>query len=258
MNESSRKVALITGGTRGIGLGIARCLAREGWTLALNGTRSEDRIREVLDQFDHGACRYYPGDVGADADRCGLVKSVLDDHGTINLLVNNAGITSIGRRDLLDAREEEFDRLMAINLKGAFFLTQLVARHQIEQRQVSASFSGCIINISSVSADMVSTNRGDYCLSKAAIGMSTRLWAVRLAEFGIPVFEVRPGVIHSDMTAGVTEKYDRLIADGLTLERRWGEAEDVGRAVAMLARGDLTYATGQVLQIDGGMSIRTL
>jgi NAD(P)-dependent dehydrogenase (short-subunit alcohol dehydrogenase family) len=128
----------------------------------------------------------------------------------------------------------------------------------IEQRSRDAAFSGCIVNVSSVSGEIVSTNRGDYCLSKAAIGMATKLWAARLAEYGIRVYEVRPGVIRSDMTAGVVEKYDRLIAEGLTLDRRWGEPEDVGRAVAMLARGDLPYATGQVLRVDGGMSIRTM
>jgi NAD(P)-dependent dehydrogenase (short-subunit alcohol dehydrogenase family) len=191
-------------------------------------------------------------------DRGSLVDRIREHFGRLDLLVNNAGITSPGRRDILEADEAGFDRVFAVNLKGPYFLTQAAANWMIEQRQSDPAFSGCIVNVSSVSGEIVSINRGDYCLTKAAIGMATKLWAARLAEHGIRVYEVRPGVIKSDMTAGVTDKYDRLIAEGLTLERRWGEPEDVGRAVALLARGDLPYATGQVLRIDGGMSIRVM
>lgn len=255
---TSQKVALVTGGTRGIGLGIAECLAREGWRLALNGTRPEDQVAEPLRALrDSGAdVLYCQGDVSSAADRHRMLEAIRDRFGSLQALVNNAGITSVGRKDVLEADESSFDRVLGVNLKGPFFLTQAAANWMIEQRAQDGEFHGAIVNISSVSAEVVSTNRGDYCLSKTAIGMATRLWAVRLAEFEIPVYEVQPGVIRSDMTAGVTEKYDRLIAEGLTLQRRWGEPQDVGRAVATLLRGDLPYATGQVLHIDGGLLIR--
>jgi NAD(P)-dependent dehydrogenase (short-subunit alcohol dehydrogenase family) len=162
------------------------------------------------------------------------------------------------RADILDADEESFDRVLGINLKGPYFLTQLVARWMIEQSQADADFRGVVVNVSSVSATEASINRGDYCISKAGVAMATQLWAHRLAEYGIAVYEVRPGVIHTDMSAPVAEKYDRLIANGLTVENRWGMPEDVGRAVAMLARGAISYATGNVLNIDGGLTLRRL
>jgi NAD(P)-dependent dehydrogenase (short-subunit alcohol dehydrogenase family) len=174
------------------------------------------------------------------------------------VLVNNAGVAPFNRTDLLEATEESFVRLMRINLKGPYFLTQVVARWMIEQHETDANFAGVIVNVSSVSATAASVNRGDYCISKAGLAMATQLWAVRLAEFGICVYEVRPGVIRTDMTEGVKEKYDRLIAEGLTVERRWGTPEDVGRAVAVLAKGELSYATGNVIHVDGGLSLRRL
>jgi NAD(P)-dependent dehydrogenase (short-subunit alcohol dehydrogenase family) len=174
------------------------------------------------------------------------------------VLVNNAGVAPAVRADILEASEESFDRVLGINLKGPYFLTQLAARWMIEEREADANFRGVIVNISSVSATEASINRGEYCISKAGLAMATQLWAHRLAEFGIAVYEVRPGVIHTDMSAAMADKYDRLIANGLTVENRWGEPEDVGRAVAMLARGELTYATGNVLKIDGGLTLRRL
>jgi NAD(P)-dependent dehydrogenase (short-subunit alcohol dehydrogenase family) len=163
------------------------------------------------------------------------------------------------RADILDATEESFDRLMAINLKGPYFLTQAAAKWMARQSQAAGKgWRGCIINISSVSAAVASVNRGDYCITKAGIAMASMLWAARLAEFGIDVYEIRPGIIATDMTAGVTEKYDRLIAGGLTIEKRWGTPEDVGKAAATLARGDVPYATGQVLHVDGGMTVARL
>jgi len=263
-NAIPPRVALITGGSRGIGLGIAQSLAIEGWHLAINGMRDPAEVADVLAELQAQGSQviYCQGDIGSAADRASVLDQVRQHFGQLHLLVNNAGITSIGRKDLLEADESSWDRVFDTNLKGPFFLTQQVARWMIEQREQAHSagqpFAGTIINISSISAEIVSTNRGDYCLSKAALRMATKLWATRLAEFGIAVYEVQPGVIRSDMTAGVTEKYDRLIAAGLTREPRWGETDDIGRAVAMLARGDLTYATGQVLHIDGGMRIRTL
>jgi NAD(P)-dependent dehydrogenase (short-subunit alcohol dehydrogenase family) len=261
MSDSSSPVALITGGARGIGLGIARRLAAEGYALALNGVRGEEDVATTLDEVRNDESAdviYCRGDVGVAADRERILAEVRERFGRLDVLVNNAGITSPGRKDILEAEEAAFDRVLGVNLKGPFFLTQLAANWMIEQHAAFPKRRLCIVNVSSISAEFVSVNRGDYCLSKAAMRMATKLWAVRLAEFGIDVYEVQPGVIRSDMTAGVTEKYDRLIAQGLTHDRRWGEPDDVGRAVACLVRGDIPYATGQVLKIDGGMTIRTL
>ncbi len=260
MNDVAGRVALVTGGARGIGLGIARSLAAEGWHLALTGRRDADHVIPVINALEAegiSAC-YLQGDVACDDSRRATVDAIRERFGALHLLVNNAGITSPGRKDILEADEASFDLVMGVNLKGPFFLTQLCARFMVEQHDADPDFRGTVINISSISGDVVSVHRGDYCLTKSATRMATRLWAVRLAEHGTSVYEVQPGIVHSDMTAGVTDKYDRLIADGLTVERRWGEPEDVGRAVAMLARGELTYATGQVLTIDGGLLIRRL
>jgi NAD(P)-dependent dehydrogenase (short-subunit alcohol dehydrogenase family) len=255
-----RRVALITGGGRGIGLGIARSLAQEGLSLAINGVREEPDVAETLAELRSTGAEvaYCQGDVSLPDDRRRMIDQIRERFGRLDVLVNNAGITSPGRKDILEAEEDSFDRVVGVNLKGPFFLTQLAARWMVEHRQADASFRGCVINVSSISSEFVSTNRGDYCLTKAATRMATKLWAARLAEHGIDVYEIQPGVIRSDMTAGVTEKYDRLIAEGLTLERRWGEPEDIGKAAAMLVRGDLPYATGQVLKIDGGMTIRVM
>lgn len=255
-----QRVALITGGARGIGLGIAKCLGREGCALALNGVREEAAVQPVLDELREAGrdAIYCRGDVSNSEDRQRILDKVRARFGRLDVLVNNAGITSPGRKDILEADEQSFDRVVGVNLKGPYFLTQGAARWMIRQRDADSGFRGVIINVSSVSAEIPSTNRGDYCLAKSAMGMATRLWAARLAEFGIEVYEIRPGIVRSDMTAGVTEKYDGLIAAGLTLQRRWGEAEDVGRAAAMLVRGDLPYSTGQVLRIDGGMTIRQM
>lgn len=261
MSESSPLVALITGGARGIGLGIARSLAGEGYRLALNGVRNEASVAETLKALKAETSAdvlYCQGDVSKSADRERIICDVRKGFGRLDVLVNNAGITSPGRKDILDADEEAFDRVIGVNLKGPFFLTKLAANWMIEQRQADPEFRGVVINVSSVSAEIVSTNRGDYCLTKTATRAATNLWAVRLAEFGIDVYEIQPGIIRSDMTSGVTEKYDRLIAEGLTHDRRWGEPEDIGRAIAALARGDIPYATGQVLKIDGGMTIRAM
>lgn len=259
-SESSKPVAVITGGARGIGLGIAQELAGDGMQLVLTGMRQESSVREVLSGLhaNGNEAIYVQGDVSSADDRQTLVNRTLEHFGRVDVLVNNAGISSIGRKDILEADEAGFDRVFDTNLKGPFFLTQLFAREMIKLRELGVLEHASIVNISSVSAWAVSTNRGDYCMTKTAIGMATQLWAARLAESGISVYEIQPGVIRSDMTSGVTEKYDRLIEEGLTLQKRWGEPADVGRAVRTLVRGDLPYATGQVLNIDGGMHIRTL
>jgi NAD(P)-dependent dehydrogenase (short-subunit alcohol dehydrogenase family) len=246
-------------GARGIGLGMLQHLAADGCDLAINGTREEADVADVLTELRRTGrdVIYCQGDVGSTADRARIVELVRTRFGRLHVLINNAGITSPGRKDLLDAEEAGFDRVMDVNLKGPFFLTQL-RRVGWSSSNRQPSLRGVIINVSSVSAEIISLNRGDYCLTKSATGMATKLWAARLARHRIDVYEIQPGVIRSDMTAPVTEKYDRLIGEGLTLERRWGEPDDVGRAAAMLVRGDLPYATGQVLKIDGGMTIRQM
>jgi 3-oxoacyl-[acyl-carrier protein] reductase len=258
--EDSKRVALVTGGSRGIGRGIAEALADSGFDLAINGVRDAAQVGDVLEAIaSRGAdVAYCRGDVSSAGDREAIVDAVRSRFGRLDVLVNNAGVAPNVRADILEATEDSFDRVLGINLKGPYFLTQTVARWMIEQRQADGSFRGVIVNVSSVSATEASINRGDYCISKAGIAMATQLWAHRLAEFGIAVYEVRPGIITTDMTAPVKEKYDRLLANGLTVDNRWGEPEDVGRAVAMLARGELTYATGNVLHIDGGLTLRRL
>jgi 3-oxoacyl-[acyl-carrier protein] reductase len=254
------KVALITGGTRGIGLGIARALAADGFRLAVNGRRGLAEVAAVMGELKVATADaiYCQGDVGDLHYHSRLLQQVQEHFGRLDVLVNNAGVAPEVRADILDASPESFDRLVRINLRGPYFLTQAAAGWMIEQRREDAAFRGCVVNVSSISASVASVNRGDYCISKAGVAMATQLWAARLAEFGIDVYEVRPGVIATDMTAGVKSKYDALIAGGLTVEKRWGTPEDVGRAVAVLARGDLPYATGQVLHVDGGLTIQRL
>jgi NAD(P)-dependent dehydrogenase (short-subunit alcohol dehydrogenase family) len=260
MTNRTKRVALVTGGTRGIGRGIAEALASSGFDLAINGVREADKAADAVQALQERGAEviYCRGDVSITTDRQAVVDAVRQRFGRLDVLVNNAGVAPHARTDLLEATEESFVRLMRINLKGPYFLTQLVSRWMIEQRQADPGFSGVVINVSSVSATEASINRGDYCVSKAGLAMATQLWAARLAEHGIAVYEVRPGVVRTDMTEGVAEKYDRLIAGGLTVEKRWGTPEDVGRAVAVLARGDLTYATGNVIHVDGGLTLRRL
>lgn len=239
----SVKVALVTGGSRGIGLGIAQALRHEGFAVAICGTRPTCDLKEFF------YCQCDVGDAGA---RARLLDAMRQKFGRLDVLVNNAGVAPPVRADILEASEESFDYLIRTNLKGPYFLTQAVAKWMIEQK------TGCIINISSISATVASVNRGDYCISKAGVAMASQLWAARLGEFGIPVYEVRPGVIKTDMTAAVTAKYDKLLRDGLAIQRRWGLPEDVGKVVAALARGDFPYSTGAVLMVDGGLTIQRL
>lgn len=258
-----RKIALITGGARGIGRGIAERLAREGWALALCGSRAEDdtHVQAAVGEIQAltpEPVAYFRCDVASDEDRSALVDRVYGEFGAVTLLVNNAGVGARVRADVLDMKPENYDWLMAINLRGPFFLTQAVARRMIQERQSGCTDALGIVNISSISATVASVSRGEYCISKAGVSMATRLWAVRLAEFDIPVYEVRPGIIRTDMTSAVVEKYDRLIAEGLVIQGRWGFPEDVGRAVAMLSRGDVAYSTGQVILVDGGMLLERL
>lgn len=254
------KTAIITGGTRGIGLGIARALRDEGYKLVVCGVRNEAAVSEVLCELRNGDAEvlYVQADVSDRADRQRLIDVTRTRFGGLNLLVNNAGVAPKVRADLLDATEESYDWVMAINLKGPHFLTQLAAKWMIEQKQADSDTDCCIVNISSISAVMATPARSEYCMSKAGISMATTLWATRLGEFAIPVFEVRPGITATDMTAGVKEKYDRLIADGLCVQPRWGVPEDTGKVVAMMARGDIAYSTGQVINVEGGMLLQRL
>ena len=255
-----KRVALVTGAARGIGLGIAECLARDGYDLAIGDIREEAAVSETLDKLrSQGAdVLYCQADVSIPEARKRLVREIRGRFGRLHVLVNNAGVAPKERKDLLEATEESFEWVLRTNLQGPYFLTQAVANWMIEQKRASDDYSGCIVNICSISASVASTNRGEYCISKAGLAMATLLWAVRLAEFGIPVYEVRPGVIETDMTAGVRAKYDKMIADGAFLQPRWGTPADVGKAVAMLARGDLPYSAGQVIMVDGGFTVQRL
>lgn len=259
-HPSLRPVALVTGGTRGIGLGCAKHLADAGFDLALNGTRPGDDVADILRGFEAAGTNvvYCRGDIGNATDRDNILKSVRTHFGRLNVLVNNAGVAPKQRMDLLEMTEESFDRVVGINLKGTFFLSQATARWLVEQKQADTSFWGTIINISSISATVASVNRGEYCMAKAGLSMATLLLASRLGEHDIPVYEIRPGVIETDMTAGVKEKYDALIANGLCVNRRWGQPEDIGKAVAALATAKFPYSTGQAFYVDGGLTIPRL
>lgn len=256
----TKKVAFITGGSRGIGYGIAERLAEAGFDLAINGIRPEEAVREALDNLRERGSEviYCPGDVASRQARTVMLDRIRSHFGRLNVLVNNAGVAPQERRDILDATEESFQQVVSTNLQGPYFLTQSVANWMIQQQAEGPDFEGCIVTISSISATVASVNRGEYCVAKAGLSMMTQLFAARLGEFGIPVYEVRPGIIRTDMTAGVTEKYDKLIGDGLCVQKRWGRPDDVGRAVAALARGDFPYSTGQVILVDGGLTIPRL
>lgn len=252
--------ALITGGTRGIGLGLARALAREGWDLALSGVRADSEVQEVIAELGATGSQvhYFRSDVSNADDRDRLVNELRDRYGVVNALVNNAGRAPRVRADLLESSEQSFEELLRTNLQGPYFLTQAVARDMLAKRRADDTFVASIIFVTSVSAEMASVNRGEYCVSKAGVAMTARLFALRLAADGIPVYEVRPGIIATDMTAGVKEMYDKRIAEGLIPERRWGQPDDVGRVVAALLRGDAPHSTGSVIHIDGGLSIPRL
>ena len=252
--------ALVTGGARGIGLGISRALAKEGISIGILGTRPQEAVSAVMEELRGFGVdvAYAQADIASREDRERALGEITARLGEMNFLVNNAGIAPKVRADILEATEESFEHVLRTNLKGPYFLTQAVARRMAASVAAESGFRAAIVNISSISATVPSVSRGEYCISKAGVSMATRLWAVRLAEFGIPVYEIRPGVIKTDMTAAVEAKYDKLLSEGLCLQPRWGFPEDIGRAVAMLLRGDLAYSTGQVINVDGGMGIQKL
>lgn len=254
------KTALITGGSRGIGFGIAECMAKDGFNLAINGVREESNVSGVLEQLRaHGVkVIYCKGDISSTDSRKNIIDKVKSKFGRLNVMVNNAGVAPKERNDVLLATEDSFDYVIGTNLKGTYFLTQLAANWMVEQKQIDKDFTGCIINVTSVSSTVASTNRGEYCIAKAGLSMVTQLYAARLGEFQIPVYEIRPGIIATDMTSGVKEKYDKMFSEGLAVQKRWGMPEDIGKAAAGLARGDFPYSTGQVIMVDGGLTLQRL
>jgi 3-oxoacyl-[acyl-carrier protein] reductase len=264
---AQRPVAIVTGGSRGIGKGIALELAKLGYDLMIahfdfndQGAPDESNAVETRKQTGELGARgeVLRADISKAEDRKKLVDLTKARFGRCNMLVNNAGVAPSKRLDLLEATEESFDRVMSINLRGPYFLTQLVANWMIEQKKQDPAGTYRIVNTGSMSADTSSPARGEYCVSKAGVGMMTMLYADRLAEFGIGVFEIRPGIIKTDMTKVVTAKYDKLIADGLTPIKRWGMPEDIGLAVGAIAEGRLDFCTGQVINVDGGFHLRRL
>lgn len=255
-----KKTALITGGSRGIGFGIARALAKEGFNLAINGVRDEANAAEALDELRSlGAeVAYCQGSIANAADREAIIEKAYAVFGQINVLVNNAGIAPRVRLDILETTVENYQEVMTTNLEGPFFLTQAIARRMAHAKQNNHAFEAAIIFVTSISATVTSVNRGEYCISKAGLAMTNQLFAVRMAEYNIPVYEIRPGIISTDMTSKVQEKYDNLFQSGIALQPRWGTPEDIGKAVASLTRGDFPYSTGQVINVDGGMLIDRL
>lgn len=255
-----KKVAFVTGGTRGIGLGISLELAKEGFDLAINGIREEIDVSDVLSELKTLGSKvvYCQGDISIKEDRERMLETIKNEFNTINILINNAGVAPKERNDILKTTSESFDFVVNTNLKGTFFLTQAFAKWMIDLKNEDPNYKGKIINITSISATVASVNRGEYCISKAGLGMVTQLFAVRLGEFDIPVYEIRPGIIKTDMTSGVTEKYDDLMRKGLFLQSRWGMPEDIGKAVSSLAKGDFLYSTGQIFVVDGGITVARL
>ncbi|HOF40490.1 MAG TPA: 3-ketoacyl-ACP reductase [Candidatus Hydrogenedentes bacterium] len=260
-----RPVAMITGASRGIGRGIAIELAKNGFDLIGTATRltpedAEKGLFEVKARAEELGARFVPlaGDIGEMDDRNRLVDEAFAAFGRIDLLVNNAGVGLLKRLDILETTEESFDRLVRINLKGPFFLTQMIANRMIDRVTAGDGDPPSIIFITSISSNTASPNRAEYCISKAGLSMAAQTFAVRLAEFGINVYDIRPGIIATDMTAPVSEKYDKLISEGLLLQKRWGTPEDVGKAVASIAGGHFPYSTGAVIEVGGGFSVLRL
>lgn len=259
-DDKAKRVALVTGGSRGIGFGVAQRLAADGFDLVINGQRPESDVAAPLATLRAAGASvlYVQADISVAADRARLVQTIKDHYGRLHVQVNNAGVAPNVRADILEATEESYERVMRINLQGPYFLTQAIANWMIAQKQAEPTWQGCIVNVSSISAIVASPSRGEYCLSKAGVSMATLLFAVRLGEYDIPVYEVRPGVTKTDMTSTVQEKYDKMIANGLCVQKRWGYPEDVGKVVASMARGDMPYSTGQVVNVDGGLMLLRL
>lgn len=264
-NPTKKPVALVTGSGRGIGAAIALAVAREGYSVVVNSRTADPARREhgayaVLAEIEAagGSGIVVKGDISSPADREALLGETLEAHGRIDLLVNNAGIAPSVRTDILEADEASFDHIMGVNLKGPYFLTQIVANKMIELKNQGVIKAPRIAFVTSISAFATSTNRGEYCVSKAALSMTSALFADRLGGEDIPVVEIRPGVIATDMTSGVREKYDTLIDQGIFPQRRWGQPDDIARLVCALARGAFDYSTGAVIDVSGGFNLKRL
>jgi 3-oxoacyl-[acyl-carrier protein] reductase len=263
----NKPVAIITGASRGIGKAIAVELAKLNYDIVVNffdfnaegrpDSAAAENTQKEIEQLG-AKCIIVRGDVSSSQDRTQLIEIAKSTFGRCEMLVNNAGVAPLKRTDILDATEESFDRVLRINLKGPYFLSQLAAKWMIEQKQQFSDRQFRIVNTGSMSAYTSSPARGEYCISKAGIGMMTMLYADRLAEYGIGVFEIRPGIIMTDMTSVVKDKYDKLIAEGITPIKRWGLPEDIAKAVGAIAEGRLDFSTGQVINVDGGFHLRRL
>ena len=256
----NKPVALITGAGRGIGYGIASLLAENNYDLVIDDVHEEIAVKSAMDALKaKGAdVLYVRADISKAEQRQVLINQTREKFGRLDLLVNNAGVGPKERLDILDATEESYDRVMTINLKSPYFLTQLIAKWMIEQKNADNTLTPKIVNISSMSSFTSSTSRGEYCLSKTGISMMTKLYADRLAEYNIPVYEIQPGIIYTDMTSVVKEKYDKLIAEGLTPIKRWGYPEDIAKAVLAMALNYFPFSTGEVIHVDGGFHIQRL
>jgi NAD(P)-dependent dehydrogenase (short-subunit alcohol dehydrogenase family) len=265
MKPTESPVALVTGAGQGIGRGIALRLAQDGRRVVINDVAADaasvaSGAYEVKRSIEAagGSAEVFKADISSPADRQALVDFVAERFGRLDLLVNNAGVAPRERKDILEAGEESFDRLISVNLKGPYFLTQLFARRMIEWKKAGRMEQARIVFITSISAYTSSPSRGEYCVSKAGLSMAAKLYADRLAEYGIPVIEIRPGIIETPMTRSVKERYDALIAGGLLPTKRWGRPEDVAAVVSAVARGDLDYSTGQAIEVGGGFGLRRL
>jgi len=249
-----KKTAIVTGGAGGIGFGIARQLAADGFNVVIFGTKDESIIHDKIAQLEAASSdtMYFRGNIAKVDDCYAFVEKVIEKYRKIDVLVNNSGVAPKVRADILETTEESMDYVFGVNIKGTFFMTQAVARRMIEQDD------GIIINISSISAYTSSVNRPEYCMSKSAVSMITTLFADRLAKHGIRVYEIRPGIIRTEMTAPVVEKYDRMITEGVFPIDRWGYPEDVAKAVAAFAGGAFPYSTGEVINVDGGFHLRKI
>jgi len=259
-NNLEAGVALVTGSRRGIGLGIALELAKTGFKIVLNGTRPCEQSQESIQAVQSAGadCHYIQADISSREDHTKLIAGVRSKFGKLNVLVNNAGVAPSPREDILVASEESFDRLLRINLKGPYFLSRDIANWMVEQHAAGPEQKFKIINISSINAFTASPSRGEYCISKAAMSMMTALFAVRLAEYGIGVFEIRPGITKTDLTKVVKDKYDQLISEGLLPIARWGLPQDIGKAVGAICQDYFPYSTGEVINVDGGFHLKTL
>jgi 3-oxoacyl-[acyl-carrier protein] reductase len=260
MNTNEFRTAIVTGAARGIGNAIAIELASEGCAIVLVDVFDQEKVAENIQKVRSAGHQvlYIKGDITSEKSRMDIIGKTLEAFNRIDILVNNAGVAPKVRKDILQVTEESMDFVLGVNLKGTFFLTQQVANEMIDKRKEYCDLKPVIVNISSSSAYTSSTQRGEYCISKAGVSMITTLFADRLAEYGIGVYEIRPGMILTDMTAVVKEKYDRMIEGGLTPIKRWGYPEDIARAVSVLCSGKLAYSTGEILNVDGGFHIRRL